>query len=71
MIEGCLEWQRMGPEPARAVRDATAAYLEAEDAIAAGSTIAVRATLGLGNAGRAVLLLEAVDGEYGRVLRLG
>ncbi|WP_292530245.1 phage/plasmid primase, P4 family [Methylocystis sp.] len=35
MIEGCREWQREGLKPPQAVRDATAAYLEAEDAIAA------------------------------------
>jgi putative DNA primase/helicase len=35
MIEGCLEWQRMGLVPPEVVTVATAAYLEAEDAIAA------------------------------------
>lgn len=35
MVEGCLEWQRDGLKPPQAVLDATAAYLEAEDAIAA------------------------------------
>ena len=35
MIEGCLEWQRIGLAPPKAVTDATAAYLEAQDAIAA------------------------------------
>jgi putative DNA primase/helicase len=35
MIKGCLEWQRIGLAPPRAVTDATAAYLEAQDAIAA------------------------------------
>lgn len=35
MIEGCLEWQELGLRPPQAVLDATAAYLEAEDAIAA------------------------------------
>lgn len=35
MIDGCLEWRRDGLRPPRAVQDATAAYLEAEDAIAA------------------------------------
>jgi putative DNA primase/helicase len=34
MIDGCLAWQRQGLNPPSAVRDATAAYLEAEDAIA-------------------------------------
>jgi putative DNA primase/helicase len=34
MIEGCLAWQRDGLNPPAAVRDATAEYLEAEDAIA-------------------------------------
>jgi putative DNA primase/helicase len=35
MIQGCLEWQRLGLAPPQAVRDATAAYLEAEDAVGA------------------------------------
>ena len=35
MIEGCLGWQRIGLAPPQAVRDATAAYLEAEDAVGA------------------------------------
>jgi putative DNA primase/helicase len=35
MIEGCLEWQRIGLAPPQAVRDATDAYLEAEDAVGA------------------------------------
>jgi putative DNA primase/helicase len=34
-IEGCLEWQRTGLAPPLAVTAATAAYLEAEDAMAA------------------------------------
>jgi putative DNA primase/helicase len=34
MIDGCLDWQRQGLNPPKAVRDATAEYLEAEDAIA-------------------------------------
>jgi putative DNA primase/helicase len=34
-IQGCLEWQRSGLAPPPIVRDATAAYLEAEDALAA------------------------------------
>ncbi len=34
-IEGCLEWQAEGLRPPKAVTDATAAYLEAEDAISA------------------------------------
>jgi putative DNA primase/helicase len=34
IIEGCIGWQREGLRPPRAVVDATAAYLEAEDAIA-------------------------------------
>ncbi|MGE3230269.1 MAG: phage/plasmid primase, P4 family [Hyphomicrobium sp.] len=34
MIEGCLAWQREGLSPPPAVTAATAAYLEAEDAIA-------------------------------------
>jgi putative DNA primase/helicase len=33
-IDGCLEWQQIGLAPPAAVRDATAAYLAAEDAIA-------------------------------------
>ena len=33
MIEGALEWQRSGLAPPAAVTDATAAYLESEDAI--------------------------------------
>jgi putative DNA primase/helicase len=35
LIDGCLEWQRIGLRPPQAVLDATAAYLEAEDALAA------------------------------------
>jgi putative DNA primase/helicase len=35
LIEGCLEWQRDGLQPPKAVQDATAAYLEAEDGLAA------------------------------------
>jgi putative DNA primase/helicase len=35
MIEGSILWQRHGLRPPRVVTDATAAYLEAEDAIAA------------------------------------
>jgi len=35
LIEGCLQWQAEGLRPPSAVLDATAAYLEAEDAIAA------------------------------------
>jgi putative DNA primase/helicase len=35
IIEGCLIWQRIGLCPPRVVTDATAAYLEAEDALAA------------------------------------
>jgi putative DNA primase/helicase len=31
-IEGCLQWQRVGLAPPAAVRDATAKYLDAEDA---------------------------------------
>jgi putative DNA primase/helicase len=34
MIEGCLEWQTSGLQPPDVVRNATAAYLEAEDLIA-------------------------------------
>jgi putative DNA primase/helicase len=33
MIEGCLAWQKRGLDPPKAVTEATAAYLEAEDAI--------------------------------------
>jgi putative DNA primase/helicase len=35
MIQGCLQWQSIGLAPPPAVRDATAAYLEAEDAVGA------------------------------------
>jgi len=35
MIEGALEWQTEGLTAPQAVRDATGAYLEAEDALAA------------------------------------
>jgi putative DNA primase/helicase len=35
MIEGCLAWQREGLNPPPTVRDATAAYLDAQDALAA------------------------------------
>ena len=35
MVEGCLEWQRIGLDPPAAVRSATEAYLEAEDALTA------------------------------------
>lgn len=35
MIEGCLEWQRVGLNAPSAVLDATAAYLNAQDAISA------------------------------------
>jgi putative DNA primase/helicase len=35
MIEGCLEWQAMGLHPPKVVREATEAYLSAEDALAA------------------------------------
>jgi putative DNA primase/helicase len=35
MIEGCLEWQRVGLSPPEIVRSATANYLEAEDALGA------------------------------------
>ena len=35
MIEGCLQWQQHGLAPPTVVTAATAAYLEAEDAIAA------------------------------------
>jgi putative DNA primase/helicase len=35
MIQGCLDWQRSGLSPPAAVTAATAAYLEAEDALAA------------------------------------
>lgn len=34
MIQGCLEWQRIGLAPPQAVTEATDAYLEAEDAFA-------------------------------------
>jgi putative DNA primase/helicase len=35
LIEGCLQWQRHGLQPPRAVLGATTAYLEAEDGLAA------------------------------------
>ena len=35
LVEGCLEWQAGGLRPPNAVLDATAAYLSAEDSIAA------------------------------------
>lgn len=35
MIDGCTEWQRIGLAPPEAVRKATHAYLEAEDALTA------------------------------------
>ncbi len=35
MIKGCVEWQRAGLKPPQAVLDATAAYMEAEDSLAA------------------------------------
>ncbi len=35
LIEGCLEWQRSGLRPPKPVLDASLAYLEAEDSIAA------------------------------------
>ncbi|WP_373503766.1 phage/plasmid primase, P4 family [Aestuariivirga sp.] len=34
-VQGCLDWQRVGLNPPEAVKQATAAYLEAEDATAA------------------------------------
>jgi putative DNA primase/helicase len=34
-IEGCLRWQANGLTPPKAISDATAAYLESEDAMAA------------------------------------
>jgi putative DNA primase/helicase len=34
MVQGCLEWQTSGLQPPKVVRNATAAYLQAEDAIA-------------------------------------
>ena len=35
MIGGCLQWQQIGLAPPKIVTNATAAYLEAEDAMAA------------------------------------
>jgi putative DNA primase/helicase len=35
MVDGCLAWQRLGLAPPAIVTEATAAYLEAQDAIAA------------------------------------
>src|SRR5262249_5031698 len=37
MIEGCVDWQERGLAPPEIVTKATAAYLEAEDALAGGS----------------------------------
>jgi putative DNA primase/helicase len=34
MIDGCLEWQRVGLQPPAAVLDATEDYLDGEDSIA-------------------------------------
>lgn len=34
LINGCVEWRRTGLSPPKAVKDATAAYLESEDAVA-------------------------------------
>jgi putative DNA primase/helicase len=34
MIQGCLEWRRIGLQPPEAVKNATASYLQAEDTIA-------------------------------------
>ena len=35
MIEGCREWQAKGLQPPDVVKEATASYFEAEDAVAA------------------------------------
>lgn len=35
IIQGCLEWQRLGLDPPEVVKAATAEYLESEDALAA------------------------------------
>jgi putative DNA primase/helicase len=35
MIDGCLEWQRTGLQPPSIVKEATTAYLDGEDAVAA------------------------------------
>lgn len=35
LIQGCVEWRRDGLQPPKAVQEATDAYLEAEDGIAA------------------------------------
>jgi putative DNA primase/helicase len=35
MIDGCLDWQKVGLQPPEIVRLATDAYLDAEDALAA------------------------------------
>jgi putative DNA primase/helicase len=32
-VQGCLDWQRLGLTPPRAVREATARYLDSEDAV--------------------------------------
>ena len=34
MVQGCLEWQRIGLAPPKAVTEATEEYMEAEDTIA-------------------------------------
>ena len=50
-IQGCLDWQAGGLRPPAAVRDATAEYLEAEDAVAAwmGECCIIDASLQLGS----------------------
>ena len=62
-IKGCLDWQENGLAPPAAVTEATAAYLEAEDAIAACMLRARQECLGaVGNAVRELVRL----GQQGR-----
>ena len=35
MIDGCVSWQELGLAPPKSVTDATTAYLESEDELAA------------------------------------
>ncbi len=49
MIDGCVDWQRGGLKPPQAVIDATAAYLDDEDAIAAWIHANANTTLMPGN----------------------
>ena len=70
MIEGCLEWQQHGLAPPEAVTDATAAYLEAQDAIAAWIDECMRARPErLGAFGRAVRELDQMGDRSRRPRR--